>query len=156
MFQGDLSVSITCPNRVFGPNLQAFVEALHHSLHDASRGPTARENMKLETRPHLAKVWLNMCYSLISCYSTGEYMYIWSKHLFWNKQIFMRPDQTRFCWRRWQVSTCMITHERILQYLTWLVLIKRVPSSNLFPPSQQFYPTNWYSILGIVRNYRTP
>lgn len=58
MFQGDLTVSITCPNRVFGPNLQAFVEALHHSLHDASRGPTARENMKLETRPHLAKVGL--------------------------------------------------------------------------------------------------
>ena len=155
MFQGDLSVSITCPNRVFGPNLQAFVEALHHSLHDASRGPTARENMKLETRPHLAKVWLNMCYLLISCYSTGEYMYGVHTCIETNKYSWDH-NKTRFCWRRWQVSTCMITHERILQYLTWLVLIKRVPSSNLFPSSQQVYPTKWYSILGIVRNYRTP
>lgn len=154
MFQGDLSVFITCPNRVFGPNFQAFVEALHHSLHDASRGPTARENMKLETRPHLAKVGLYVWY--IDFLLFHWRVYVWSTYLYWNKQIFMRPDKTRFCWRRWQVSTCMITHERILQYLTWLVLIKRVPSSNLFPPSQQFYPTKWYSILGIVRNYRTP
>ena len=167
-FQGLLSGYLPAL-RVFGCNkcgpLLKFLIITFTTRAENPKATTHRRKGAHETwnEAPLTKVGY-MCYILTSCYSLESiFICIYYKHTYIYILVYTCLETNKYSWdhnktrffpHKWQSSACMITHERILPYLTWLAPIKHSPSSNLFPPSQNFYPTKWYS--SIVQNYWTP